>query len=140
MSDYAGYAIAVTIHTQVFDDQFRVAWHNNQISHWARGGFGQQPGPTGSVNLFYQAPQVICSDNNEIQAILRLSGWGTVTLRLTNPGLFQTRSIQWKADVLITPTASPIASVVLLTAAAADRKSTRLNSSHIQKSRMPSSA
>ena len=118
MSDYAGYAAAVTIHTNVFDDQFLSAWHNNQIAHWARGGFGQIPGTTGGVSLFFQPPQVICSDSNEIQAILRLSGWGTISLRLISPGLFQTRSVQWQADVLITPTAAPVGSVVLLTAKA----------------------
>ena len=123
MSDYAGYAAAVTIHTNVFDDQFLSAWHNGLISHWARGGFGQRPGAVGSVGLFYQSPQVICSDSNEIQAILRLSGWGTISLRLTTPGLSETRSVEWQADLLITPTVSSLGSVVLLDA---DRTAYRL--------------
>lgn len=123
MSDYAGYAAAVTIHTNVFDDQFLSAWHNGLISHWARGGFGQRPGAVGSIALFYQSPQVICSDSNEIQAILRLSGWGTISLRLTTPGLSETRSVEWQADLLITPTVSSLGSVVLLDA---DRTAYRL--------------
>jgi len=120
MSDFAGYAVAVTIHTQVFDDQFLSAWHNNLISHRVGGSFGQLPGTTGGVSLFFQPPQVICSDNNEIQAILRLSGWGTLSVRLSAPGLFQTRSVQWQADVLITPTVSLVGSIVLLSAKATD--------------------
>lgn len=116
MSDYAGYAAAVTIHTQVFDDQFLSAYGGGQISHWVRGSFGQAPGAAGSVNLFFQPPKVICSDDNEIQAILRLSGWGTISVRLTTPGAWQTQSIEWQADVLITPTVSLLASLVLLTA------------------------
>ena len=104
MSDFAGYAVAVTIHTHVFDDQFLSAWNTGQFAHSVSGSFGQLPGTTGGVNLFFQPPQVICSDTNEVQAILRLSGWGTLSVRLTTPGLFEKRSVQWQADILITPT------------------------------------
>jgi len=63
----------------------------------------------------------------------RLSGWTTVTLRTTE------RLSSFDLDFLL-----PVSEVILSTGPATfdrpDRKSTRLNSSHTSKSRMPSSA
>ncbi|MDP9292409.1 MAG: hypothetical protein M3O82_08615, partial [Verrucomicrobiota bacterium] len=54
-------------------------------------------------------------------AILRINGWGTIGLRLNPfPLPSETKTIQWQADLLITPTANSIGTVVLLSAKKVD--------------------
>jgi hypothetical protein len=120
MPDYAGYAIAVTIHDQVFSDQLLVAYHGGQFQHLLAASFGQVPLPNGNVNFFLQPPQVVLSDSDPTHGIIRLNGWGTMYYQGVPPEPGNTRSVQWQADVLITPQVSTISSVILLSAKKTD--------------------
>ena len=53
---------------------------------------------------------------------------------------FEGKAPRVHPTAFVAPTATLIGDVVVEERASVDRKSTRLNSSHIQKSRMPSSA
>lgn len=115
MSDHAGYATAVTIRDQVFNDALVRAWHNGPIHHSFFKSFQEQPAPTGFVNLFFEAPKARFVSFNRVDGILAINGWGTIGLRVNPfPSPPQTRTITWQADLLITPTASSVGSIVLL--------------------------
>lgn len=121
MPDHAGYATAVTIRDQVFNDTLLRAWHSGQIRHSFFKTIQQIPAPTGSVNFFYEAPHARFVPFNRVDGILRINGWGTIGLRVNPfPSPSETKAIQWQADLLITPTASSIGTVILLSAKKAD--------------------
>src|SRR5690242_13803273 len=115
MPDYAGYAAALTIRDNVFDDGFLTAYHAGQIAHSLVKSFQQVPAPAGSVNFFFQSPQVVLSATDPTHAIMRLTGWGTIRVRINpSPAPSETRSVQWQADILLAPQAEAIGSIVLL--------------------------
>ena len=116
MSDFAGYAAAITIRDHVFNDGFLSAYHAGQVSHSLSQNFGQLPGPRGGVNFFLQSPQVILSGNDHDHGIVRLTGWGTIGLQLNFPLPTESRSVQWQADLLITPQVQLLGSIALLSA------------------------
>jgi len=116
MSDFAGYAAAITIRDHVFNDGFLSAYHAGQVSHSLSQNFGQLPGPRGGVNFFLQSPQVILSGNDHDHGIVRLTGWGTIGLQLNFPLPTESRSVQWQADLLITPQVLLLGSIALLSA------------------------
>jgi hypothetical protein len=121
MPDYAGYAAAVAIRDQVFNDALLSAWHSGGIRHSFFKTIQTMPAPTGSVNLFFQAPHARFVPFDRVDGILRIDGWGTIGLRLNPfPSPSETKTIQWQADILITPTASSIGTVILLSAKKAD--------------------
>jgi hypothetical protein len=115
MPDHAGYAAAVTVRDQVFNDALLSSYHGGQIGHSFNKGFQQLPAPSGSANLYFQAPTAIFSNTDHDHAILRLNGWGTIGLRLNPfPAPFESRTIQWRADLRITATAITLGTTVLL--------------------------
>ncbi len=121
MPDHAGYATAVTIRAQVFNDALLSAWHSGQIDHSFVKTIQQIPAPTVTVNFFFEAPHARFVAFDRVDGILRINGWGTVSLRLDPfPAPLETKTIQWQADLLITPTASSIGSVILLSATKED--------------------
>jgi hypothetical protein len=116
MSDFAGYAAAITIRDHVFSDGFLSAYHGGQISHSLSQNFGTLPGPRGGVNFFFQSPQVVLTTSDPNHAIVRLNGWGTIGLQVNFPLPSEFRSVEWQADVLITPRVDVLGSVALLSA------------------------
>ena len=121
MPDHAGYATAVTIRDNVFDDALLSAWHSGQIRHSFFKTIQEIPAPTASVNLFFDAPRARFVPFNRVDGILRINGWGTIGLRLNPfPSPSEARTLEWQADLLITPTASSIGTVILLSAKKAD--------------------
>jgi hypothetical protein len=80
MPTHAGYVAAIAIRDRALDAALLSAYRGNRIRHLITKSFGQLPPPRGSVNLFFQSPQVILSDVNPVDAILRFSGWGTIGL------------------------------------------------------------
>jgi hypothetical protein len=115
MPDHAGYATAVTIRDQVFDDALLSAWHSGQIRHSFLKFIQEIPAPTGSVSFFFAAPHVRFVPFNRVDGILRISGWGTIGLRFDPfPSPSETKTVEWQADLLITPAASSIGTVILL--------------------------
>ena len=107
MPNHAGYAAAVTIRQQVFDDALLNAWHAGQIAHSFFKSAQHTPSPSVTANFFIGPPHVRFVSYDRVDGILRLNGWGTISVR-TNPFPFpvETRTIQWQADLLITPTAA----------------------------------
>ena len=120
MPDYAGYATAVTIRDHVFGDAFLVAYNAGQIAHTVSQSFQQLPAARGSVSFFFQCPQAILSASDPDHAVLRFTGWGTISVQAIIPGPLETRNVQWQADVQITPSVSLAGAVALLSAKEAD--------------------
>lgn len=121
MSDHAGYATAVTIRAGVFDDALLSAWHSGQIRHSFFKTIQETPAPTTSVTFFFAAPHARFVSYDRVDGILRINGWGTISLRFNPfPSPAETRTVQWQADLLITPTASSIGTIILLSAKKAD--------------------
>ena len=121
MPDHAGYATVVTIRDQVFNGALLSAWHSGRIRHSLFKTIQETPAPTGSVNLFFEAPHARFVPFNRVDGILRINGWGTISLRLNPfPAPSETKTIEWQADLLITPTASSIGTVILLSAKKVD--------------------
>ena len=121
MPDHAGYATAVTIRDQVFSDALLSAWHSGQIRHSFFKTIQEIPLPTGSVNFFFEAPHARFVSFNRVDGILRITGWGTIGLRVNPfPSPSEARTIKWQAELLITPTASSIGTVILLAAKKVD--------------------
>ena len=121
MPDHAGYASAVAIRERVFDDALLSAWHSGHIRHSILNTFQESPAPRGSVNFFFGPPRAKFVPFNRVDGVLPIRGWGTVGLRF---GLFpspaETKTIEWRADLRITPTASSIGTVILLSAKKVD--------------------
>ena len=115
MPNHAGYAAAVTIRQQLFDDALLNAWHSGQIAHSFFKSAQHTPSPSVTANFFIGPPHVRFVSYDRVDGILRLNGWGTISVR-TNPFPFpvETRTIQWQADLLITPTAASVGTIVLL--------------------------
>jgi hypothetical protein len=121
MPDHAGYITAVTIRAKVFDDALLAAWHAGQIGHSFFKSIQETPAPTGSVNFFFGAPKARFVPFNRVDGILRINGWGTISLRVNPfPAPVETKTVQWQVDLLITPTASSVGTVILLSAQKAD--------------------
>ena len=117
MPSHAGYAAAVTIRQQVFNDALLSAWHNGQIRHSVSKSILGAPSPTGGVSLFFDAPRARFVSFNRVDGIMRLSGRGTINLRLNPfPAPVESRIIEWQADLLVTLTATSILTIVLLSA------------------------
>ncbi|HZR06815.1 MAG TPA: hypothetical protein VFA61_13395 [Candidatus Udaeobacter sp.] len=117
MSDHAGYAAAITIRDRVFNDAVLSAWHSGQIRHSFFKTIQENPAPTASVSFFFQSPQARFVPFDRVDGIFRITGWGTISLRV-NPFPFpaESRNVQWQADLLITPTANSARSIVFLSA------------------------
>src|SRR5438034_8199545 len=121
MPDHAGYATAVTIREQVFNDALLSAWHSGQLRHSFFKTIQEVPSPTGSVNFFFEAPHARFVPFDRVDGILRINGWGTISLRVNPfPLPAETKTIQWQADVLVRPTASSIQTVILFSAKKVD--------------------
>lgn len=121
MPDYAGYAAAVTIRDRVFNDAFLSAYHAGQTSHALAKSFQQLPSPSGSLNLFLSPPRVLLSAADPTHVVMRLGGWGTIGLRVSPfPAPYESRSVQWQADLLVAPRADSIGTIVFLSAKKAE--------------------
>lgn len=118
MAHHAGYAAAVAIRDRVFNDTLLSAWRSGQIRRSFSKSFGSAPAPTGSVGFFFKAPEVRFVSFNRVDGIVRFNGWGTINLR-TNPfpSPAESKIVEWQADVLVTPSASSIGTIILLSAA-----------------------
>jgi hypothetical protein len=119
---YAGYAAAVTVRDQVFNDAVLSAYASGHLRHVLIRSFQQLPAPRGSVSLFFQSPRVLLSSLDHEHAILRIIGWGTVGLLVDPLAPSESRSVRWQADLRITPTADSIGTIALLSAKQGDHQ------------------
>jgi hypothetical protein len=115
MTDYAGYAAAVTIRAQVFNDVALVAWQAGQIQHTINQSYGQLPEQAG-VNFFLQYPQAILSSDDPSHLILRLNGSGNMSRRTTPIGRPESQPVQWQADLQIPPQGAFTGPLLLISA------------------------
>lgn len=104
MPDHAGYAVAITVRAQALNDSFRRAYKTGKNGHSIRTQQAQPPQvlfPRVGLRLFFQQPEVTLSQSPVDHATLRVSGWGTVTIRMSPfPVLGETRDIQWEARLV----------------------------------------
>lgn len=121
MSDYAGYAVAVTIRGHVFNDAILTGYHAGQITHTIARTYLQLPGPRAGVSFFFQSPQVILSGDDPVHAVLQLNGWGTMSWG-SFPGTPESRSVEWQANIQLTPQVSLAGPIVLLSAKTTEYK------------------
>ena len=120
MPPYAGYAAAVTVRHRVLDEAVLSAYASGGVRHTLIRTFQQLPAPRGSVNLFLQPPRVILSLTDPEHAILRISGWGTIGLLIDPLSPSESRSLQWQADIRITPKADSLGTIAWLSAKKSD--------------------
>jgi hypothetical protein len=120
MPSHAGYAAALAIRERVFDDAFLNAYRSGQISHSFSRPVQQIPAASVSASFFFEAPRARFVPTNRVDGILRLNGWGRISVRVNPFPPSETRTIQWQADLLITPTASSVGTIVLLSTAKVD--------------------
>ena len=121
MPDHAGFAAAVTLRDRVLNDTLLNFYHAGTLSHSLSRSLQEATFPRGSVNLFAQPPQVIFSDTDDQNGILRLRGSGTISIFTgVVPLVTEVRDIQWQADLRVKPEVIVAAKVVLITAKSAD--------------------
>ena len=121
MSLHAGYAAAFTIRDRVFNDALLSGYHSGQVKHSLAKTVPQPASPSLSVNLFIQPPRLIFSGTDHAHVVMRLGGWGTVGVRMNPfPMPAESRRVQWRADLLLTPQVATVGSIVLLSAKKAD--------------------
>ena len=125
MSFHAGYAAAFTIRDRVFNDALLNGYHGGSIRHSLVKSVPQPPMPAGSVNLFLQPPQIVFSSADHAHAVMRLGGWGSISVRINPlPLPAESRRVRWQADLRMTPQISTVTSIVLLSAKKADHRLT----------------
>jgi hypothetical protein len=101
MPDHAGYAVSIAVREHALNDAFRRAYHTGRNGHSVVRSFQQLPFPRGSVRLFFAPPVVTLAQAPTEHATLRVTGWGTVSIRLSSvPPLGETRDIQWEARLI----------------------------------------
>jgi len=115
MTDYAGYAAAVTIRAQLFNDVALVAWQAGQITHTISQSYGQFPEQAG-VSFFLQYPQAILSSDDPSNLILRLNGSGNMWRRTAPVGRPESQPVQWQADLQMTPQGAFTGPLLLISA------------------------
>jgi hypothetical protein len=115
MTDYAGYAAAVTIRAQLFNDVALVAWQAGQIAHTISQSYGQLPEQAG-VSFFLQYPQAILSSDHPSNLILRLNGSGNMSRRTAPFGRPESQPVQWQADLQMTPQGAFTGPLLLISA------------------------
>src|ERR1051325_9359123 len=121
MPDHAGFAAAITIRDQVLNDAFLNSYHAGTQSHTLLRNFAEGLIPRGTVNFFLQPAQVVFSNTDHENGILRLSGWGKISIRANQfPVSSEERDVQWQADLRIKPEALVVGKIVLVTAKSAD--------------------
>jgi len=102
MPDHAGYAVAIAVRARALNDAFRRAYRTGKNGHSIRtANLPQSPFPRVSLRLFFQSPEATFQQSPVDHATLRVSGWGTVTVRVNPvPGFGETRDIQWEARLV----------------------------------------
>ena len=125
MTFHAGYAAAFTIRDRVFNDALLSGYRGGDLPHRLVMSVPQPPLPAGSVSLFLQPPRIVLSSADAAHAVMRLGGWGTIAVRVNPfPLPAESRRVQWRADLRMTPQISTVTSIVLLSAKKADYRLT----------------
>jgi hypothetical protein len=104
MPDHAGFAVAITVRKSALDGSLRRAYKTEKIGHFIRTQSVNLPDiafPRVSLRLFFQPPEMTLSQSPVDHATLKVSGWGTVSVRMNPfPTLGETREIQWEARLV----------------------------------------
>jgi hypothetical protein len=116
MPHHAGFAVAITVRAGALNESLRRAYKTGKNGHSIRLVQTNLPTstfPRASLRLFFQPPEVTLSQAPVDHATLRVSGWGTATVRLGEfPPLGETREIQWEARLVAKHEATLSASAV----------------------------
>jgi hypothetical protein len=116
MTDYAGYAAAVTIRAQLLNDVALLGYKAGQIAHTISQSYGEIPGPLAGVSFFLKSPQAILSSDNPSNLILRLNGWGSMSRQPTIPGPRESQPVEWQVDLQMAPQGSFIGPLLVISA------------------------
>jgi hypothetical protein len=104
MPHHAGFAVAIAVRAGALNESLRRAYKTEKIGHFIRTQQSNQPigpFPRASLRLFFQPPELSLSQAPVEHATLRVTGWGTVTVRLAPfPSSGETREIQWEARLV----------------------------------------
>ena len=85
MSDHAGYAVAITVREQALNRSLRRAYKTGENGHFFRTQTPNIPGlpfPRVGMRMFFRPPEVTLSQTLVEHANLRVSGWGSMTVRM----------------------------------------------------------